>query len=45
MAEEQHEDLLTQAQLLDEISQSVIGMDSHWRITYWNRASECTSSK
>ncbi|MGO4587736.1 sensor domain-containing protein [Paenarthrobacter sp. 2TAF44] len=40
MAEEQHEDLLTQALLLDEIGQSVIGMDSHWKITYWNRASE-----
>jgi diguanylate cyclase (GGDEF)-like protein/PAS domain S-box-containing protein len=40
MGEEQHEDLLTQALLLDEIGQSVIGMDSRWRITYWNRASE-----
>lgn len=40
MAEEHHDDLLTQALLLDEIGQSVIGMDSLWRITYWNRASE-----
>jgi PAS domain-containing protein len=26
--------------LLDEIGQSVIGSDSQWLITYWNRASE-----
>ncbi|WP_436065189.1 sensor domain-containing protein [Arthrobacter sp. LjRoot14] len=29
-----------QSLLLDEIGQSVIGMDDQWRITYWNRASE-----
>jgi diguanylate cyclase (GGDEF)-like protein/PAS domain S-box-containing protein len=29
-----------QSLLLDEIGQSVIGMDGDWRITYWNRASE-----
>ncbi|MDQ0029954.1 sensor domain-containing protein [Arthrobacter bambusae] len=29
-----------QSLLLDEIGQSVIGMDGQWRITYWNRASE-----
>lgn len=40
MAGEQQDDLLTQALLLDEIGQSVIGMDSSWRVTYWNRASE-----
>ena len=40
MAEEHHDDLLMQSLLLDEIGQSVIGMDSHWRVTYWNRASE-----
>ncbi|SEP85401.1 EAL domain-containing protein [Arthrobacter sp. OV608] len=34
------DDLLTQSLLLDEIGQSVIGMDSKWRVTYWNRASE-----
>lgn len=34
------DDLLTQSLLLDEIGQSVIGMDSRWRVTYWNRASE-----
>ncbi|MDQ0925673.1 PAS domain S-box-containing protein [Pseudarthrobacter sp. W1I19] len=40
MAWEQQDDLLTQSLLLDEIGQSVIGMDNRWRITYWNRASE-----
>lgn len=40
MAEEQRDDLVMQSLLLDEIGQSVIGMDSDWRITYWNRASE-----
>lgn len=40
MAGEHHDDLLTQSLLLDEIGQSVIGMDSNWRVTYWNRASE-----
>ncbi|WLQ07144.1 sensor domain-containing protein [Arthrobacter oryzae] len=29
-----------QSLLLDEIGQSVIGLDRQWRITYWNRASE-----
>lgn len=29
-----------QSLLLDEIGQSVIGMDAQWRVTYWNRASE-----
>ncbi|MEW1808619.1 EAL domain-containing protein [Pseudarthrobacter sp. NPDC080039] len=36
----QQDDLLTQSLLLDEIGQSVIGMDNRWRVTYWNRASE-----
>ncbi|MFF1383575.1 EAL domain-containing protein [Arthrobacter sp. NPDC058288] len=40
MAEEQHDDLIMQSLLLDEIGQSVIGMDAQFRITYWNRASE-----
>src|SRR5215207_828824 len=40
MAGEHHDDLVVQSLLLDEIGQSVIGMDSEWRITYWNRASE-----
>lgn len=40
MTGEEQDDLLTQSLLLDEIGQSVIGMDSHWRVTYWNRASE-----
>ena len=40
MAEEHHDDLVMQSLLLDEIGQSVIGMDCDWRITYWNRASE-----
>lgn len=40
MAEELHNDLLKQSLLLDEIGQSVIGMDHRWRVTYWNRASE-----
>ena len=40
MVEEERDDLLTQSLLLDEIGQSVIGMDSKWRLTYWNRASE-----
>jgi diguanylate cyclase (GGDEF)-like protein/PAS domain S-box-containing protein len=40
MAEEHHDDLIMQSLLLDEIGQSVIGMDREWRITYWNRASE-----
>jgi diguanylate cyclase (GGDEF)-like protein/PAS domain S-box-containing protein len=29
-----------QSLLLDEIGQSVIGMDEQWKVTYWNRASE-----
>ncbi|HJW00628.1 MAG TPA: EAL domain-containing protein [Arthrobacter sp.] len=40
MAKEPDDDLVMQSLLLDEIGQSVIGMDSEWRITYWNRASE-----
>ena len=40
MAEEHGDDLVMQSLLLDEIGQSVIGMDSAWRVTYWNRASE-----
>ena len=40
MAEEHQDDLIMQSLLLDEIGQSVIGMDREWRITYWNRASE-----
>lgn len=40
MAEELDDDLVMQSLLLDEIGQSVIGIDSDWRITYWNRASE-----
>lgn len=40
MAEEHHDDLVMQSLLLDEIGQSVIGMDGDWRVTYWNRASE-----
>ncbi|WP_285291488.1 hypothetical protein [Arthrobacter sp. ISL-69] len=40
MAEEHHDDLIMQSLLLDEIGQSVIGMDREWQITYWNRASE-----
>ena len=40
MAEELDDDLVMQSLLLDEIGQSVIGMDSAWRVTYWNRASE-----
>ena len=34
------EDLVMQSMLLDEIGQSVIALDSAWRVTYWNRASE-----
>lgn len=40
MAQEHHDDLIMQSLLLDEIGQSVIGMDEQWKITYWNRASE-----
>lgn len=40
MAGEHHDDLLVQSLLLDEIGQSVVGMDREWRVTYWNRASE-----
>jgi PAS domain S-box-containing protein len=40
MAGEHHDDLLMQSLLLDEIGQSVVGMDREWRVTYWNRASE-----
>ena len=36
----EHEDLVMQAMLLEEIGQSVIALDSSWSITYWNRASE-----
>ncbi|MBX7443354.1 MULTISPECIES: EAL domain-containing protein [unclassified Arthrobacter] len=39
MAGEHNEDLLTRS-LLDEIGQSVVGLDSGWRIVLWNRASE-----
>ena len=39
MAEELYEDLLTES-LLDEIGQSVVGLDAGWRIVLWNRASE-----
>ncbi|MBT2568180.1 EAL domain-containing protein [Arthrobacter sp. ISL-85] len=34
------DDLVMQSLLLDEIGQSVIGLDSDVRVTYWNRASE-----
>lgn len=37
---EEDDDLVMQAMLLEEIGQSVIAMDSTWRIIYWNRASE-----
>ncbi|MFF2347021.1 EAL domain-containing protein [Pseudarthrobacter sp. NPDC058119] len=40
MTEEYQDHLLTQSLLLDEIGQSVIGLDGSWRVTYWNRASE-----
>ncbi|TDL41128.1 EAL domain-containing protein [Arthrobacter nitrophenolicus] len=40
MAEEHDDDLVMQSLLLDEIGQSVIGMDAQWRVMYWNRASE-----
>ena len=40
MAEEHDDDLVMQSLLLDEIGQSVIGMDAEWRVMYWNRASE-----
>ena len=40
MADEHDDDLVMQSLLLDEIGQSVIGMDTEWRVTYWNRASE-----
>lgn len=40
MAEERDDGLAMQSLLLDELAQSVIGMDSRWRVTYWNRASE-----
>lgn len=40
MSGEHRDDLVMQSLLLDEIGQSVIGMDGGWRITYWNRASE-----
>lgn len=40
MAGEHPDELLMQSLLLDEIGQSVIGLDSQWRVTYWNRASE-----
>ncbi|MEW1920020.1 sensor domain-containing protein [Pseudarthrobacter oxydans] len=40
MADGQDDDLVMQSLLLDEIGQSVIGMDSGWLVTYWNRASE-----
>lgn len=35
-----HDDLVMQALLLEEIQQSVIGLDNTWRVTYWNHASE-----
>ncbi|MFF1253001.1 EAL domain-containing protein [Pseudarthrobacter sp. NPDC058329] len=40
MPEEHDADLVMQSLLLDEIGQSVIGVDAQWRVTYWNRASE-----
>ncbi|GAC1493785.1 MAG: hypothetical protein NVS2B15_14680 [Pseudarthrobacter sp.] len=40
MAGEHRDDLVMQSLLLDEIGQSVIGLDHLWQITYWNRASE-----
>lgn len=40
MPEERQDHLLTQSLLLDEIGDSVIGMDGSWRVRYWNRASE-----
>lgn len=40
MVEEHDDDLVMQSLLLDEIGQSVIGVDAQWRVTYWNRASE-----
>jgi diguanylate cyclase (GGDEF)-like protein/PAS domain S-box-containing protein len=40
MAGEHHDDLVMQSLLLDEIGQSVIGLDDEWQVTYWNRASE-----
>lgn len=40
MAGRRDEGLVMQSLLLDEIGQSVIGMDAQWRVTYWNRASE-----
>ncbi|MDQ0868289.1 diguanylate cyclase (GGDEF)-like protein/PAS domain S-box-containing protein [Arthrobacter sp. V1I9] len=40
MAGEHDDDLVMQSLLLDEIGQSVIGVDAQWRVTYWNRASE-----
>ena len=39
MAEELDKDFLTES-LLDEIGQSVVGLDAGWRIVLWNRASE-----
>lgn len=38
MAGEHHDDLVVQSLLLDEIGQSVIGMDDELRITYWKAA-------
>lgn len=38
MAGEHHDDLVVQSLLLDEIGQSVIGMDDELRITYWKVA-------
>lgn len=40
MSEDHDDGLAMQSLLLDELGQSVIGLDSRWRITYWNRASE-----
>lgn len=35
-----HDDLVMQARLLEEIQQSVIGLDDIWQVSYWNQASE-----
>ncbi len=40
MTGEHRDDLVMQSLLLDEIGQSVIGLDGEGRVTYWNRASQ-----
>ncbi|MDQ0680919.1 diguanylate cyclase (GGDEF)-like protein/PAS domain S-box-containing protein [Arthrobacter pascens] len=40
MPVEKHDDLVMQSLLLEEIGQSVIGLNTAWQVTYWNRASE-----